>query len=91
MTKLQKRELGKILNHYGIESQMDKLIEEAAELIQAVEKAKRDGAALENLADEIADVEVMLWQIKYHHKLFARVQQRVEYKIDRQVRRMKGE
>lgn len=64
--------------HYGYEAQSNQLVEECAELIQAVSKYRRatTGAgqptagykktvALENLIEEIADVEIMLEQIKY--------------------------
>lgn len=64
--------------YYGYEAQSNQLVEECAELIQAVSKYRRAVAglgqpvaeekkavALENLVEEIADVEIMLEQIKY--------------------------
>lgn len=63
--------------YYGYEAQSNQLIEECAELIQAVNKYRRAGAhlgqpmdstaqiALENLVEEMADVELMLEQVKY--------------------------
>ena len=64
--------------HYGYEAQSNQLVEECAELIQAVSKYRRatvdvgqpledykKTVALENLIEEIADVEIMLEQIKY--------------------------
>lgn len=64
--------------HYGYEAQSNQLVEECAELIQAVSKYRRATAgvgqplaedkkavSLENLIEEIADVEIMLEQIKY--------------------------
>lgn len=64
--------------YYGYEAQSSQLIEECAELIQAVNKYRRAVAglgqpvaedkkavALENLVEEIADVEIMLEQVKY--------------------------
>lgn len=57
--------------YYGYESQSSQLVEECAELIQAVSKYRRANTeakravALENLIEEIADVEIMLEQIKY--------------------------
>lgn len=64
--------------YYGYEAQSSQLIEECAELIQAVNKYRRAVArlgepveedkrdvALDNLKEEIADVEIMLEQIKY--------------------------
>lgn len=64
--------------YYGYEAQSLQLIEECAELIQAVNKYRRAVArlrepvaedkkavALDNLVEEIADVEIMLEQVKY--------------------------
>lgn len=63
--------------HYGYEAQSNQLVEECAELIQAVSKYRRAEAkgedekliALCNLVEEIADVEIMLEQIKYLLKI----------------------
>lgn len=66
----------KIAEHYGYEAQSNQLVEECAELIQAVSKYRRargkgqvttekEQMALDNLVEEIADVEIMLEQIKH--------------------------
>lgn len=66
--------------HYGYEAQSNQLVEECAELIQAVSKYRRargtgqetplkEQVALDNLIEEIADVEIMLEQIKYLLKI----------------------
>jgi len=60
-----------IADHYGYPSQSNQLMEECAELIQAVNKYKRAKTsdaqyiAFRNYVEEIADVEIMLEQIKY--------------------------
>ena len=59
--------------HYGYEAQSNQLVEECAELIQAVSKYRRGAAkgedekliALSNLVEEVADVEIMIEQIKH--------------------------
>lgn len=64
--------------YYGYEAQSNQLVEECAELIQAVNKYRRvetglgqpvaedkKAIARDNLVEEIADVELMLEQIKY--------------------------
>lgn len=62
--------------HYGYEPQSNMLVEEMAELIQAVNKHKRVlnygqtvkltlNDAVNNISEEIADVELMLSQIKH--------------------------
>lgn len=69
-----------IANHFGYEIQSEQLVEECAELIQAVNKYRRargtgqptalsEEAAFGNLVEEIADVESMLEQIKYLLKI----------------------
>lgn len=89
--------------HYGYEAQSNQLVEECAELIQAVSKYRRAAAkgedekliakliALGNLIEEIADVEIMLEQIKHLLKipeedLFAYKQ----FKINRTKERIEG-
>jgi NTP pyrophosphatase (non-canonical NTP hydrolase) len=64
--------------HYGYDSQSNQLVEECAELIQAVCTYRRavlglgqpvtedkKAVAMDNFTEEIADVEIMLEQIKY--------------------------
>lgn len=58
----------RIFDHYGIDSQARILQEECAELIQAVSKIFRYGVTsetYENLIEELADVSIMLEQMKY--------------------------
>lgn len=56
----------KALNRWGIANQMDMATEECAELIQAVNKFKRNGNTQTkfNLMEEIADVEIMMAQLR---------------------------
>jgi NTP pyrophosphatase (non-canonical NTP hydrolase) len=63
-----------IAEHYGYDEQSGQLIEECAELVQAISKyrrAKKSGVqptlslVYENLVEEIADVELMIEQVKY--------------------------
>ena len=70
-------ELKQIADYYGWDAQSNMLIEECAELIQAVNKYKRANGSgqpmaeyhsslvFDNLIEEIADVEIMLEQIKH--------------------------
>ena len=52
-----------IAEHYGLDSQLNILQEELAELIQAVSKYRRGDPS--HILEEIADVEIMLDQVKY--------------------------
>jgi hypothetical protein len=71
-------EIHKIADHYGFESQSIMMIEEMAELTKAITKYKRYIEGLQppseltyiakldaNIVEEIADVEIMLEQIKH--------------------------
>lgn len=53
------------IDKFGWDKQVDMLIEEMAELTQALLKVRRGKeGALDNLHEEIADVEIVLSQIK---------------------------
>lgn len=56
----------KVIEKYGVEHQSRQAMEEAAELIQAINKALRypTPAARGRLIEEIVDVEIMLQQLK---------------------------
>ena len=66
MTTLQEKRVGEILRHYGEQAQRRQLVEECAELIQAVTKYERTGrpSAWYNFIEEMADVEIMLEQMR---------------------------
>lgn len=53
----------RIADHYGLESQLDMLQEECAELIQAISKYKRNGSS--GIVEEMADVFILLDQVIY--------------------------
>lgn len=91
-----------IAEHYGYEPQSRQLIEEMAELTVAINKAWRKTFDTvdkipnmddeECIEEEIADVEIMLSQIKYllgvEEDELSRI---VESKLDRQIERIKNE
>ena len=52
-----------IAEYYGLDSQLNILQEELSELIQAVSKYRRGNHS--HILEEIADVEIMLEQVKY--------------------------
>lgn len=94
-----KEAIRKIADHYGLNAQLNVATEELAELIQAIARFRRvderdmlELARRKNLvAEEIADVEVMLAQIKYLMKIDERVEAVAKYEIERQLKRMKKE
>lgn len=91
-----------IADHYGYESQSRQLIEEMAELTVAINKAWRKTFDAvdklpnmddeERIVEEIADVEIMLRQIKYLLGVDEdELSQIAERKLDRQIERIKNE
>lgn len=99
-------ELQKIADKYGYDAQSRQLIEEMAELTQAINKFWRKqldcgektiidvplGTPEENnIVEEIADVEICLEQMKYLLQCDMLVDEYISEKIDRQIERIKRE
>lgn len=80
-----------IINTYGTCSQQDIAIEEMSELQKAILKHRRNPSekTRKDIIDEIADVSIMLEQLKIIYSCHKDVEERVEYKIDRQINRIK--
>ncbi len=72
----------KIAEHFGLENQKVKTIEECSELITAI--AKND---INNIIEEIADVQIMLKQLVHLYNIGYDVEEMMEYKIKRTVER----
>lgn len=77
-----------IANHYGIESQELMAIEEMSELTKEICKKRRGDKNREKLIDEIADVKIMIAQLEHLLDVSKEVSLRVDYKCQRQLRRM---
>lgn len=73
---------------YGADAQKKMLLEEMAELQKEICKNWRGQANLEKIADEMADVEIMLDQMKLIFQNGGLVQQHREYKVDRLLERL---
>lgn len=79
----------KIADHYGLHHQLMKTVEELNELSLECAKSWEKRSITVNLISELADVEIMLEQIKYLGKIAeSDIDEVKEYKIDRQIRRM---
>ena len=70
----------KAINSYGNASQKIKAIEEMGELIQAISKSLLDNK--NNVEEEIADVEIMLTQLKIMYNL-SDIENWRNYKLNR--------
>ena len=79
-------ELKYIANHYGKEHQLEKCKEELNELIEAI-----DSKDEESVKEEIADVEIMINQVKYLMCAERLVELYKDYKIQRQLIRIAKE
>lgn len=93
---MDKNAIETISQHYGYDAQSRQLIEEMAELTQAINKAWRMGNDFDNLLvqkrnikEEIADVTIMLSQIKYLLQISdTDIEQIIEQKLNRQLERI---
>ena len=90
-----------IAEHYGYDAQSRQCIEEMAELTQAINKLwrvcgngqkteKSNRECMDNLVEEMADVQIMLWQMEYL-LLAQEVNQMITQKLNRQLERIKEE
>ena len=108
MDVIQREKAYSILKHYGVKNQRRQLVEECAELIQAICKYERivkdrdiipseDIINFKNakydMAEEIADVLIMIEQIKMTMGADGRrdIEELIEFKLDRQLERIKKE
>ena len=97
---MDEKKIEQIANTYGWDAQCQVAIEECSELIQAICKHRRrhshwllsnmfDCPEREHIIEEIADVEIMLSQLKYFLGADEEVEQEIEKKLDRQIQRIK--
>lgn len=75
---------------YGHESQRMMAIEEMAELTKELCKFERKADNVSAIAEEIADVEIMLAQLKIMHGITDSVHDWKSYKMERLAERLKG-
>lgn len=85
-----REELLFIINCYGCKSQEDVAIEELSELQKAILKHRRKPGVetWAEIVDEIADVEIMVEQLKIIYSCYKEVEERKAYKIGRQIGRI---
>lgn len=93
-TDLKGKQLS-IINHYGIGKQLDQLVEECSELIQAICKYKRfdilqsDILCTAGIVAEMADVLNLIEQIQLKDPFIKEGGSKVkEYKVDRELDRI---
>lgn len=85
-------DIKKIANYYGLHKQFRQTIEEMAELTQVICKAERYDldTVRDHLAEEVADVSIMIDQLEYllGDSMVAKIR---DEKIKRQLERIRDE
>ena len=91
---MNKEILQKAIETYGVESQVDVCIEEMSELTKALIKDRRSYGnsheAWKNVAEEIADVKIMLEQLEMIFECKEKVQEQIEFKVNRLGERLEA-
>src|SRR5574344_2719366 len=93
----QGAKIEKIADHYGLQHQLYKSIEELIELVQAIQEysfelgMRDDEISTEHVAEEIADVSIMLDQLRYLLECEETVNLYRETKVNRQIGRIAEE
>ena len=94
---MNKEVLKQAISTYGADKQMDMCIEEMSELTKAICKIKRELSSEDgftkietqnNLYEEIADVTIMIEQLKMIFGCEEEVQEQIEFKINRLKERL---
>lgn len=89
----------KIISHYGVMSQLKYFQSEVFELNEAIiynrydtTEDRNSESNIDNIANEIADVMMMIGQFKEYHKISdEQIQKYIDFKIERQLARMENE
>jgi len=80
--------LDKAIKTWGIDAQLDMLIEECGELIVAIQHLKRKRVGWDAVAEEIIDVEIMSGQIKLfinNNELFDDIETKKYERLNRRL------
>jgi NTP pyrophosphatase (non-canonical NTP hydrolase) len=77
------------LDKWGFDPQLDQLTEECGELVTACNKLRRKGdSAVPLMIDEMADVEIMIGQIKHAMRVTRAIEERKIFKLNRLEERL---
>ena len=88
--KIDKGIIADSIQHYGKNNQSTVCMEECAELIQAISKAKRGKINRDNMIEEIADVLICIEMLKQMYMISdEKINKWIERKQAREVERMK--
>lgn len=87
--KIEKGIIAESIQHYGKNNQSTVCMEECAELIQAISKAKRGKINRDNMIEEIADVLICIEMLKQMYMISdEKINKWIEKKQEREVKRI---
>lgn len=91
MNKVPVDLMEKAINAWGAKAQTLMVLEEMAELQKEILKnINRDKDNITEIIDEVADVEIMLEQLKYIYKIEKQVAERIPVKLEKVAKRLEG-
>lgn len=89
-----KKKIAVISEHYSKRCQIEKTKEELNELLDELNAGMKINEHIvlpDNTWSEVADVIIMCAQIAMQHGKTDKVRQEIEYKVDRQIERMRND
>lgn len=91
MNSTQKTVLQSAIKTYGNDNQLWMVIEEMSELAKEICKHHRGENVSDAIAEEVADVEIMLEQVKMIFDIHEEVEWNIACKVERLSKRLGGE
>ncbi len=87
---MNKDVIKKIANNFGIVNQENKLIEELAELIKELSILHQENSKAEkdNVIEEMSDVIILIYQLIYLYEVDEKIEEIIEYKLNRTIQRI---
>ena len=66
---MNRNDLMKVIEHFGLSNQLKKLVEEVYELVEAILTDTGDEASIDHIKEEYSDVSLVLNQIKEYFEI----------------------
>lgn len=90
---MDREKLLEVINHYGVQHQLKKLVEEVYELVEAILTHTGTEESLEHIKEEHADVSLVLNEVKEYFEIgyVEDTLPRMNYKLDRTLKRKEEE
>lgn len=86
-----KEKLLEIINHYGLYNTLKYIHSEYFELDESIINFENGIDNIDKVKEELSDCLCMLKQIQYYYDIKdSEVEKVIEYKLDRQIKRIKG-